>query len=246
MVDGVDRTAAATSLYAAFPSVYAFCRERLFRDDTERIIAALWSASVPSSGSLVLELGCGPGLYARRIAERFPSIRVTGIDRCEAQLVRARRLASRRRLRNCTFLHGDVRTLAIETASVDAVVASRLFTVLCEPERALAEVHRVLRDGGTCFLAEPRPGLRAEVPLRLLWLLARLRHRDGREHGRYLEPEHALVVSAGYFAVLTASQPWSSVRRWEDRHYRYAVLRKDERAMDERATDEPCATERAA
>ena len=83
----------------------------------------------------MLELGCGPGFYARRLAARFERLRVTGIDRSlrHSYSGRARRA---RRLPNCSFEEGDVLALDRPNASVDGVVASRLFMILPERERA--------------------------------------------------------------------------------------------------------------
>src|SRR5690348_8941438 len=91
------------SLFERVAWLYAFCRERLFRDDTERIISALWPNRMPSSGVRVVELGCGPGLYSRKLAQRFPEISVTGMDRSERQLCWARERANSGAISNCSF-----------------------------------------------------------------------------------------------------------------------------------------------
>lgn len=127
------------SLYERFPWPYAFCRNHLFRDDTEKIVAALWPAGIPSRAESLLEVGCGPGFYARGLAARFEHLRVTGIDLSARQLHRARSAA--RQLANCSFEKGDVLALGRAEASVDAVVASRLFMILSEREQALSEAH---------------------------------------------------------------------------------------------------------
>src|ERR1700739_1861317 len=93
----------ADSLFERVAWLYAFCRERLFRDDTSRIISALWQDNTPPSGVRVIELGCGPGFYSRKIAQRFPQIEVTGVDRSESQLRWARQRASSSSVRNCSF-----------------------------------------------------------------------------------------------------------------------------------------------
>jgi hypothetical protein len=43
------------SLFERVAWLYAFCRERLFRDDTDRIISALWQTRAPASGTRVIE-----------------------------------------------------------------------------------------------------------------------------------------------------------------------------------------------
>lgn len=216
----------AESLFDRFSWVYAFCREHLFRDHTEQIVAALWAEGTPPMGARLLELGCGPGFYACRLAEHFEDLRVVGVDRSEEQLRRARVRAAARRLANCRFEEGDALALAQPSRTVDAVVASRLFTVLPRPARALAEMHRVLRPGGRCFVAEPRSWLGASVPLLAMWLLASLAGIGGDPSGRYREPSKAAVLSAGEFGGLIASQPWGGAWLWHDAEYQYAVCEK--------------------
>src|SRR2546425_12963941 len=81
------------SLFEHVAWVYVFCREHLFRDDTERIITTLWPRGQPSPGTQLIELGCGPGFYSCRLAERFPDMSITGVDRSESQLRWARERA---------------------------------------------------------------------------------------------------------------------------------------------------------
>ncbi len=225
------------SLFDHFPWVYAFCRERLFRDHSAQIATALWPEGTPPAGSQLLELGCGPGFYARRFATRFPYLRVTGIDRSGRQLCHARSRAATRRLDNCRFEQGDVRHLARPTDSVDTVVASRLFTILPERERALAEMHRVLRPGGRCFIAEPRAACRGAAPLRILWLVAGLAALGGGGRRAYREPRAATVLSVEEFGALIGSQPWGGVRCWHSAQYHYAVCSKGAAGSTPRGAD---------
>ena len=215
------------SLFERVPWLYTVCREHLFRDDTERIVNALWGAGSPLRGAHVLELGCGPGFYACRLAARFAQLRMTGVDRSARQLQRARGQAAARRLANCRFVVGDGRALACPAATFDAAISARLFTILRERERVLAEVHRVLRPGGRLFIAEPRSARRAGVPLRAMWLLARLTDpRSAGSHGRYREPARVAVFTGDEFEELLASQPWARVRYWHDTRYHYALCDK--------------------
>jgi arsenite methyltransferase len=213
------------SLYERFPWLYAFCRDHLFRDDTEKIAASLWPAGDPSVGDRLLELGCGPGFYARRLAARFEHLQVTGIDRSERQLGRARSRAATDCLRNCTFEEGDALALDRLISSVDAVVVSRLFIVLAEGGRVIEEIHRVLKPGGRCFVAEPRSAIRAAVPLHALRLRARLSEFYG-SLGSYREPAEISVMTSDEFGALIGSQSWAATQRWPDTWYQYAVCEK--------------------
>src|SRR4029077_18749936 len=160
------------SLFEHVAWLYAFFREHLFRDDTNRMIAALWPSGQPTSGTELIEFGCGPGFYSRRLARPFPQIFVIGGDRWENQLRWARERASAIRLSNCLFECVNVLQLPCADARFDVLIASRLFTVLPEPPRAIAEMYRVLKPGGRCFVAEPRFAVWASIPLFAMWLLA--------------------------------------------------------------------------
>lgn len=210
------------SLFEHVAWLYAFCRERLFRDDTERIIASLWQNSVPSSETELLELGCGPGFYSRRLAERFPCISVTGVDRSENQLHWARQRAAALDLTNCRFECVNVLELPCSDSRFDVLIASRLFTVLPEQNRAIAEMYRVLKPGGCCFIAEPRYAFWASIPLFGMWLLASVIHSGNG----YREPRTATVLTSSAFGKFFHQHPWKKVQTWQDGRYQYALCEK--------------------
>jgi ubiquinone/menaquinone biosynthesis C-methylase UbiE len=210
------------SLFEHVAWVYAFCREHLFRDDTERIIRAIWPDRVPEHGTRVIELGCGPGFYSCELARRFPDISVTGVDRSESQLEWARERAGGLRLNNCCFKRVNALRLSCVDSEFDVVLASRLFTILPEQNRVIAEMYRVLKPGGRCFIAEPRYAFRASIPLFAMWLLAGLnRTRNG-----YREPHKATVFSSQAFQDLFPTQPWKNIRIWQEGRYQYALCEK--------------------
>ncbi len=211
------------SLFEHFAWLYIFCREKLFRDDSERMIKALWPAAKPVPGEKLIELGCGPGFYSCGLAERFPELNVLGIDRSPKQLAYAREKRTDRGLGNCRFKSDNVLELSLPDDSVDTVIASRLFTVLPNRRRAVAEMYRVLRPGGRCFVAEPRWAFWASIPLFTMWLLAGLTHcRNG-----YCEPTRARVLSLREMNRLFGSQPWRKVETWREGRYQYALCEKD-------------------
>jgi ubiquinone/menaquinone biosynthesis C-methylase UbiE len=210
------------SLFEHVAWVYAFCREHLFQDDTGRIITALWPNGPPAPGTKIIELGCGPGFYSCRLAERFPDISVTGVDRSESQLDWARERAGTRGLTNCSFKRINALELSCPDGDFHVLIASRLFTVLPEPDRVIAQMYRVLKPGGRCFIAEPRHAFRASIPLLGMWLLAGLtRLKNG-----YCEPRKAAVFSARAFANLFPTQPWKHVKTWQEGRYQYALCEK--------------------
>jgi arsenite methyltransferase len=210
------------SLFEHVAWVYVFCREHLFRDDTERIIRALWPRGQPGPGTQLIELGCGPGFYSCQLADRFRNILVTGADRSESQLRRARERADALGLSNCCFKRINALELSCADAKFDIVIASRLFTILPEQNRVVAEMYRVLKPRGRCLIAEPRYGFRASVPLFAMWLLAGMtRLKNG-----YREPYKAKVFSARAFENLFPTQPWKNIRIWQEGRYQYALCEK--------------------
>lgn len=212
----------ADSLFEHFAWLYIFCREKLFRNDTERMIGALWPNQKPAPGEKVIELGCGPGFYSCGLAERFREISVLGVDRSPSQLSWAREKRNTLGLKNCRFQSDNVLELSHPHATFDVLVASRLFTVLPHRRRAVAEMYRVLRPGGRCFIAEPRWAFWASIPLFTMWLLAGLTHfRNG-----YREPSRARVLSTREMNRLFATQPWRKIETWRDGRYQYALCEK--------------------
>lgn len=218
------------SLFEHFPWFYAACRQWFFRDHTAAIERVFWPIGSPRVGDHLLELGCGPGHYARRLAGRYRQLRVSGLDRSPAQLRHARARAAAQRLPNCQFVAGDARALDYADASIESVIVSRLFTILPEREDVIAEVYRVLAPGGRCFIAEPQSRFWTALPLRALWSLARWERLCGWRQGDYREPRSAVVLTDESFAVLVRAQPWATATLWHDRYYRYAACEKGRRA----------------
>jgi len=210
------------SLFERFAWLYVFFRERIFRDDTERFIRTLWPERGPEFGTRLLELGCGPGFYSCGLAATFKNLSVLGVDRSARQLAWAEQKAQKLRLENCRFESDDVLDLTHDDETFDLLLAARLFTVLPDQERAIAEMHRVLRPGGRCLIAEPRYALWASLPLFAMRLLA----AATRMNNGYCEPRRATVLSPTAFKKLFASQPWRRVDTWQEGRYQYALCEK--------------------
>jgi hypothetical protein len=83
-------------------------------------------------------------------------------------------------------------------------------------------MHSILKPGGKCLIAEPRYAFWASLPLRAMWLLARV---TGMQNG-YREPGHAIVLSPSAFRSLFTGQPWAQMRTWHDGRYQYALCEK--------------------
>ncbi|WP_077598182.1 class I SAM-dependent methyltransferase [Olsenella urininfantis] len=95
-------------------------------------------------GRRVLELASGPGLIALNVAEATQSMVAT--DYSEGMVAEARRQAHSDKLR---FEVADATDLPYADSSFDVVIIANALHIMPAPERALAEIGRVLTPGGT-------------------------------------------------------------------------------------------------
>jgi ubiquinone/menaquinone biosynthesis C-methylase UbiE len=94
----------------------------------------------------VLDLGCGTGGHPER-TDFLPDDEVTGVDIDEGRLVEARRRFPRR-----TFQCARGESLPFPSASFDRVVSNVALPYMDIP-KALAEMQRVLKPGGSVLLS---------------------------------------------------------------------------------------------
>jgi ubiquinone/menaquinone biosynthesis C-methylase UbiE len=172
-------------------------------DPQQEAMRDAYLADVPfPPAARVLEVGCGTGPVSRALAARPGVAEVVGVDPSPGLLARARTLASD--LSNLSFREADGRALPFADAEFDAVV---FHTTLChvpEPERALAEAHRVLRPAGwlavfdgdyatiTLALGEADP-LQACAEAVMNWLV----------HDRWFVRKLPTLARSGGFAIET-------------------------------------------
>jgi SAM-dependent methyltransferase len=105
-------------------------------------------------GSQVLELGCGTGDDARRLAgEVGPQGRVVGIDVSQAMVAEARRRAEGSGL-PVEFRVGDATALDLPDGAFDAVRSERMFLYVPDPATVLAEIRRTTRSGGRVVVSD--------------------------------------------------------------------------------------------
>ncbi len=101
-----------------------------------------------SKGDRALDIGCGVGHEAQRLAELVgPSGRVVGIDRGESNIAEARRRAAGLSL-PVEFQIADAHQLNFTNHSFDLCRAERVLLYVEEPRRVLNEMVRVVRPGG--------------------------------------------------------------------------------------------------
>ncbi|HVO71142.1 MAG TPA: class I SAM-dependent methyltransferase [Aggregatilineaceae bacterium] len=166
-------------------------------------------------GDAVLDLGCGPGLYAERLARR--GLRVTGLDYSQRSISYARQVAAEKEL-GIEYRYQNYLTLD-EEAQYDAVLL--IYGDLCvlSPEKRdalLDRVHRALKPGGQFAFDVTTRRLRARLGLMNRWYVA--------ESG-FWKPGPHLVLEQGFdypehdtyldqYIVIEADGQLSVYRNW--------------------------------
>ncbi|WP_165778852.1 methyltransferase domain-containing protein [Leptospira perolatii] len=109
--------------------------------------------TVPSGGHL-LDIGCGAGKAAVRIAQDL-GVKVTGINISNAQLKKAAKRAADASLSDkVTFAKVDAMNLPMENGSFDAVLALQSMMHMSDRERVLKEAARVMVPGGNFVVTD--------------------------------------------------------------------------------------------
>ncbi len=169
-------------------------------------------ALVPSSARRVLDIGCGDGTLARYLTR--PGRTVHGVD-VDAAVLPATGPGT-------VFAVGSAEALAHGPASMDAVTMVMVLHHV-DTRRALAEVRRVLRPGGTAVVL----GFGADAtPVDRLWSTRDVVvHRWLSRRRRFWEPRVAVAEPALTWrqtrALLAAELPGGRYRRLPLWRYRY-------------------------
>lgn len=109
----------------------------------------------PTPGQTVLDVGCGAGQEALELAKLVgPDGSVIGIDKSETLIAEARGRTAQAGVGNVEFRVGDAQSLPLDDNGVDGVRSDRVFQYLADPARAMRELRRVTRPGGTVVVAD--------------------------------------------------------------------------------------------
>jgi SAM-dependent methyltransferase len=134
--------------------------QRMIATHGERFDAPFWAffgarvgPHLPARPAIV-DLGCGPGLLLRDLAERLPGATLHGYDVTPAMIDHARQLAFKGA--RATFALHDVAAKPLPQASgtVHLASMSSVLHVFDEPLPTMAEIRRVLVPGGIFLLTD--------------------------------------------------------------------------------------------
>lgn len=109
----------------------------------------LWDRAGITTGSRVLDVGCGPGFATLELAERVRGTgHVTAVDVSPRYADYLRATAARRSLRNVSVVTADVQSMPIPDASIDVAYCRWVLCWVSDPAAVVKEIARVLRPGG--------------------------------------------------------------------------------------------------
>jgi 2-polyprenyl-3-methyl-5-hydroxy-6-metoxy-1,4-benzoquinol methylase len=139
----VDRDPAAADRYLSV-AAEAFSKVRSQAFDRLRLVA----------GSRVLDVGCGNGAEAERMAAMIPGGSVTAID-SSAELIALAKARTHSLGLNLDFRAADAHALPFAAGHFDAGRIERVLQHVDDPQLAVRELVRVVRPGGLVCAIEP-------------------------------------------------------------------------------------------
>lgn len=92
----------------------------------------------------VLDVGCGPGSLTEVLASRFGASKVAAVDLSEPFVA-----ACRARVPGADVLRGRAEALPFDDGVFEGALSQLVLSFVPDPDRALAEMSRVVRTGGT-------------------------------------------------------------------------------------------------
>jgi ubiquinone/menaquinone biosynthesis C-methylase UbiE len=168
------------------------------------------------AGSVVLDVGCGPGIDTVLLGGLVGAEgAVVGLDYDEGMVAEADRRAAEAGVSNWVrHLRAEATSLPFQSGTFDAVRSERLFQHLHDPIRALGEIARVTKTGGSIVVLDTDWGTLSidteepDISRRLARVLAEECHHNGYA-GRQLYGlfrQHGLAeVSIEMFPIPTTS-----------------------------------------
>ena len=107
-------------------------------------------------GTIVLDVGCGPGAITANVASLVTPGKTIGIDPGEARIALAQQMATQKQHTNLSFMVGDSHQLDFDDSSFDVVYSNTVLHSLIDPVLALKEQKRAAKPGGYVVAAGVR------------------------------------------------------------------------------------------
>ncbi|MFH1754019.1 MAG: class I SAM-dependent methyltransferase [Candidatus Omnitrophota bacterium] len=121
----------------------------IFRASHEMFIKEI--SVINSARFKVLDIGCGTGELAKKLSSRFKNANVNGVDISETMIEKA---SAKNMDKAVSFRVGDVEKLPYKENSFDVLTCSHSFHHYPNKDKALSEMHRVLKPNGHLMIID--------------------------------------------------------------------------------------------
>jgi SAM-dependent methyltransferase len=143
-----------SSLLGYYTHGYSERESERLHDQANTLRDLLHHDTVYPPGSRVLEAGCGVGAQTIILAKNSPEAEFTSIDISLDSISKARDLINREKISNVRFRQADIFALPFEEESFDHVFVCFVLEHLQDPVKALNELRKVLKTGGSLTVIE--------------------------------------------------------------------------------------------
>ncbi|MCA8955456.1 MAG: class I SAM-dependent methyltransferase [Planctomycetes bacterium] len=123
------------------------------RPMVRELVRKTFERNFPDKVPVLLDVGCGTCFYFPLLAQHAE--RLMGVDVCIPMLDVAQELIAAKQLGNCTVRESSAMELPFEDQSIDVVHSWDFLHHVPDVNKAIAEVHRVLKPGGRYVAVEP-------------------------------------------------------------------------------------------
>ncbi len=199
--------------------------KRMIETYPERFDEAFWkffaenvAPHVPPR-PVMIDLGCGPGLFLRDLGERYPLATLHGYDVTPAMIAYGRQLPGAGARPKLEVLDVTTEPLPHAAGAADLVSMSSVLHVLDEPLPVLAEIRRVLAPAGIFLLND---WIRQPLEAYLAWRRDVMKEGEAESeqrgfrlfpvHNKYTPEDWQWLLAKAGFDVLHQAQLRSSHR----------------------------------
>src|SRR5947207_5635790 len=146
--------------------------EKIDRTFVQHVARLIERPGKPVSG-VALDVGCGPGQIPIMMAQRWPGLRITGLDAAPTMIEQARKNAAAAQVAiSFQVLRVGPETkgrLPFDDGVFDVVTCNSVLHHLPEPVAVLDEMARVAKPGGAVLLRDLRRPSAFAYPLHVRW-----------------------------------------------------------------------------
>jgi len=116
--------------------------------------AEIYQRLLPLQGATIIELGCGPAMHTRAIADNGNPASILA---CEVDTIQHEKNLAIDDLPSVTFAHAGAENIPADDGSADIVMMFKSLhhVPLEEMDNAMQEIRRVLKPGGLAYISEP-------------------------------------------------------------------------------------------